>query len=247
MLEGPSAILKIESELLFDEPGKLQRLITKTISILRLFKVGSIYYTGYQMNSESILGLMGGTLHTIREPLNLEISTILHEEEEKLRDFFRIMETHIPKSFFDSSQPKIEYTSIAYDHYCDALLEKGVIERKIADVVMSLEALFLNEDLELGYRLKLRVAKFFGLMEYDPYKIKDTIKDAYRIRSIFAHGNILSYKEKRKYESKYGDLKNLLLQILEDHYGRSLVSHKLCIYRNLWQIQPNGILFGLIF
>ncbi len=218
----PSAIMKLECELVYDEPGKLQKAIEKAIAILRLFKVGSICYIAYDLNSESISGFISGRLSGNRGFLNIETATILGEEVELLKDFFRVMDANLPPSFFEIGQPRIDYTAIAYDHYCDALLEKGVMERKIANVVMGLEALFLNENLELGYRLKMRIAKFFALLGYDPYKIKEIIKDAYYIRSVFAHGGTLSYKDKKKYESKYGSLKDFLIKIL-DHLRIALV------------------------
>jgi hypothetical protein len=44
--------------------------------------------------------------------------------------------------------------------------------------------------------------------------VKKNIADAYRIRNLFAHGSQLSYKEKRKLELRYKDVKNLLLTVL---------------------------------
>lgn len=63
--------------------------------------------------------------------------------------------------------------------------------------------------------MSIRIAKIFGLLEYDSYKVKEAIKDAYKIRSLFVHGGHLSYKEKRKLESEYGDIRTILLLILD--------------------------------
>jgi hypothetical protein len=82
---------------------------------------------------------------------------------------------------------------------------------------MGLEALFLKsgEVQELVYRLSLRMSKILSLMGYDPHEVKKIISDAYKVRNIFAHGGHLNYKEKRKIESGYKDVKNFLRTLLE--------------------------------
>ena len=87
---------------------------------------------------------------------------------------------------------------------------------------MGLEALFSKENQELLYRLKMRISKFLSLLGYNPYKIKGKIKDAYAIRSLFAHGGILSYKDRRKYELKGVQLDQFLKEI-SDYLRISIV------------------------
>ncbi len=83
---------------------------------------------------------------------------------------------------------------------------------------MGLEALYFRpsgELQELQYRLAIRIAKTLGNFSLDPIKVKNTIKDAYTIRSIFSHGGHLDYKQKKKYNEKYaGDINNLLKTVL---------------------------------
>jgi hypothetical protein len=97
------------------------------------------------------------------------------------------------------------------------LLQNGVIERRIANAIMGMESLYLkrSETQELAYRLGVRVGKLLRMLGFDHHEVKRNLSDAYRIRSLFAHGSQLSYKEKRKLELKYKDLKNLLVTVLD--------------------------------
>ena len=76
----------------------------------------------------------------------LEKYLVIHKDARTLKQFFQIMYNFIPQSFFEiSSLTKVDYSTIAYNRYCDALLQNGVLERRIATVVMGLEALFLKK------------------------------------------------------------------------------------------------------
>jgi hypothetical protein len=81
---------------------------------------------------------------------------------------------------------------------------------------MGLESLFLKggENQELIYRLSIRIAKLFSLLGYDSYRVKEVVRDAYKVRSLFVHGGHLSYKEKRKLNDKFGDINSFLLLLL---------------------------------
>jgi hypothetical protein len=114
---------------------------------------------------------------------------------------------------------KNDHISIAFDRYKDALIQGGIEERKIAYAMMGLEALFFKssgELQELDYRLRMRMAKVLGNIEYDPIQVKNAVKEAYNIRSIFSHGGLLSYKQKNRYNEKYqGGVTHLTKTILD--------------------------------
>lgn len=215
-LSRPSGILKIE--FLGRRANEIQKRVELAIAILRLFKVGSIKWLSYRMYTESITDVMAsGTLTSGQTGAALETCLVTQEDVPKLRKFWQTINSFIPKTFFEPTIGKTDHTAIAYNRYSDALLQDGILERRIANAIMGLEALFLKpgETQELAYRLSTRVSKLLGLVAYDPHEIKEILRDAYRVRNLFVHGSQLTYKKKKKLESKYTDVKNILLSVLE--------------------------------
>ena len=217
----PSAIMTID--FLGRGGTEIQERVEEAITILRLFKVGSVKWTRYHMRSESIIGIAGGTLTSGRTTGALETYLVAQEDVSKLKKFWQTMSNVIPENFIEFGATKTDYLAIAYKRYGDALLENGVLERRIANAVMGLEALFLKpgELQELPYRLGVRIARLLGSLGYDPHEIRKIIGDAYGVRNLFAHGGQLSYERKKKLESKYKDVRNLLLSALD--YLRILI------------------------
>lgn len=215
-LSTPSAILNIE--FLGRGANEIQRRVEQLIAILRLFKVGSVKWMRYRMYSDSITDLMAhGTLTSGRTKAALEKYLVTEEDVPKLRKFWQAISNVIPSSFFESGITKTDYLTVAYNRYSDSLFQNGILERRIANAVMGLEALFLKsgEVHELVYRLSFRASKLLSLLGYGPYEVKKIVTDAYKVRNIFAHGGHLSYKEKKKIESKYGDVMNFLRPLLD--------------------------------
>lgn len=84
--------------------------------------------------------------------------------------------------------------------------------------MMGFESIFLrdnDEQQELSYRLRLRTARFFGILGFDPFKIKKMINEAYSIRSRFVHGGILDYERTEELNEKYGSLKEFLTKLVD--------------------------------
>lgn len=212
----PSAILDIE--FLSRDGREIQTKVMQAIAILRLFKVGSVKYISYSMRSESITDMTaGGTITAGQSEMALEKSLITQQDIPRLKSFWQSVSKALPQSFYEFGETRIDHLLVAYRRYCDALLQNGVLERRIANAVMGLESLFLKgtEAQELTYRLGIRTAKIFSILGYDPYKLKGVVKDGYKIRSLFVHGSHLSYKEKRKITTKYGDPRGFLLLLLD--------------------------------
>jgi hypothetical protein len=213
LLPKPSAVLNIE--FLGREANEIQRKIWQSITILRLFKVGSINCIRYRMYSDSLTNIISGTVGLGGKETTLETYLITKEDVPRLREFWHTLSNALPTSFFDPTIAETDYLTIAYNRYCDSLFQSGILERRIANAVMGLEALFLSgETQELAYRLCLRISKLLSLLEYDPHEIKKVVHDAYKIRSIFVHGGLLDSR-KKKIVSEYRDIKNLLQLLLE--------------------------------
>jgi len=215
-LKAPSAILKIEFS--GKQSNEIQLKVEQAITILRLFKVGSVKYISYYMYSESITDFMAsGTLTAGETEVALEKSKITQKNTQHLKIFWQTMAETLPYNFYGHGGTKLDHTTISYKRYCDALLQNGVIEGRIANAVMGLEGLFLkgSENQELIYRLSIRIAKIFHLLGYDSYKVKMIVRDAYNVRSIFVHGDHLSDKDQRKLINKYGNIRSFLLSLLD--------------------------------
>lgn len=205
----------------------IQEEVERAITILRLFKPGSVKWNTYRMYSESFSQFFGGTVSRPEGSQPALDNYILQDEEiKKLKFFWEQLSSILPQIFYRFDVGKVDHISIAYNRYTDSLLQNGITERRIANAIMGLEALYFKptgELQELQYRLGIRVAKMLGKLNFTPIKIRCAIRDAYTIRSIFSHGGHLSYKEKRKYEGKYdGDIKNLL-NLIQDYLRVSII------------------------
>ncbi len=211
----PSAILTIE--FFGRHCGEIQLNVRRAVAILRLFKVGSVIDISYQMNSESITDIMATARITNSGMRHaLEKSVIKDEDVEKLIAFWQTIDGILPGNFCSFEMTPLDHKVIAYIRYCDALLQNGAIERRFANAVMALEALFLDrEPGELSYRLRMNVAKTVSLLGYDGDKARNAVKDAYGIRSTFVHGGHLSESSKQKLIKEHGDIQQFLLLILD--------------------------------
>ena len=118
----PSAILNIE--FLGRGVNEMFRKLQQTISILRLFKVGSVKLLRYSMHSDSITSFGFGfsvdsSIFGGPEPV-LEKYLITEDDVPKLKKFWQVIENAIPMNFFELGITKIDYLTIAYNRYNDA-------------------------------------------------------------------------------------------------------------------------------
>lgn len=215
LLEVPSAILNIE---FLGRPDEVQRKLLLAIEILRLFKVGSIKFKGYYQYSWDSDPVFPAFYPNLESERVLEKYLITEEDAQKLKKFWHIIIELLPLTIYKNGEKQPNYITMAYERYCDALLQDGVYERRIANAVMGLESLFLKksgETQELSYRLVIRIAKLFSLLGLDSYKVREVLKIGYGIRSSFVHGGYPSPKEKTKLNEKYGDIRNFLSLLLD--------------------------------
>jgi|GEM_PF-890328 len=221
-LRRPIAILKIEFP--GREVGEIRKKIRQSIAILRLFKVGSVDYISYHKHFEFTTGFPTFKTVNIGRISVLEKSKIKEEDVEKLKKFWQEMAKTLPVSFYEVGETKLDYVTIAYKRYCDALLQNGILERRIANAVMGLESLFLKggEKHELSYRLRMRIAKIFALLGYDSNKVCKIVKTAYNVRSLFVHGSHLSSRKEREFNNNFGDIGDFL-RFLIDYLRISII------------------------
>jgi hypothetical protein len=214
MLPYPTTILHIEIQA--RHARELQTRVEHAIAMLRLFRVGSVYAPSYRFSSESItdpFGRSGMSSGLATTPLENYI--IRRDELSEVKDFWQSFATIIPPSFYELNAADVDHVTIAYRRYVDALMQNGLIERRIANAVMGLEALLLiGAEQELVYRLSNRLSKLLSMLGYDQYKVRQTIRDTYRVRSLFVHGSQLSYKDNKRLANKYKNVRELLWTVL---------------------------------
>src|ERR1035441_5100154 len=93
----------------------------------------------------------------------LETYVIAPEDEPLLRKFWQSVTPNLPTDLYDSRR-RASHITLAYDRYSDGVLQNGIVERRIANAIMGLEALFLKENQEMSYRLGLRVGKLISIV-----------------------------------------------------------------------------------
>jgi hypothetical protein len=74
-------------------------------------------------------------------------------------------------------------------HYAFVASQADRNEDKLINLVISIEALYLLEPLELSYRLSHRVASLLAASEEERARIFDKVRDLYDKRSRIVHGN----------------------------------------------------------
>jgi hypothetical protein len=192
-----------------------QMKVEQFIVMLRLFKVMSAKYISYRLIGNSIIQPIGGTFTAGAREIVRERGVIGVNEESRLLRFWNVVGPILPRMFYDVTGNASDYRDMAYERYNAALMHPGSPEERLANAIMSLEAILLNEHLELAYKLRFRAAKLLSNLGENASRVPDTLNDAYRARSIFAHGARPSPKDKTRLESHYGSLDALVTKVLD--------------------------------
>ncbi|MEH1903124.1 MAG: hypothetical protein V7L04_17360 [Nostoc sp.] len=220
-----SAIANVESYL--EQGNEIQLEVEKTIAILRLFRVCSVKYISYDLDSESIVWtrkVIGrfGNLNYLNFA-NVNTLEFTESNKENFIIFFQKLANIIPKNFYNLGieNKEMVHLGIAYRHYCEALLSNTSLEEKITKAVIGLESLILAENQEIAFRFCIRGAKILSLLNYSAIEVKKKLKVAYSIRSTFAHGDDIELeKEVKKLDNDYNS-KDFLIEVLD--YLRVLI------------------------
>jgi len=200
---NPTAFLEISKKT--SKPMEIQTEIQKAITLLQFFRIGSVKYISYQMNSSSrtLFGNMTVGSGDTSYPVYTYI--ISQKDSEKLQYFWTALSEYLSQNIYQPGGQEKDHVSIAFDRYKDALIQTEIDERRITNIMMGLEALYFgeNERQEMDYRLQLRMGKVLGMLSFDPILVKNAVKEAYNIRSIFSHGGLLDVKDKNRCLKKF--------------------------------------------
>lgn len=208
-----SACFDIEIPLSIDPWVTLQSEVEKNTSILRLFCTASIYRPIYTLNTNSILNFIpGGPMRSLHVHHSFVSHIILEADTNNLIEFYNSIK--LPSVLYDSGRKASTPIKVAFERYKESLLDNETMERRIATVVMGIEAIMSEGGSELIYKISTRGSKLFGIIYGNPSRYKELLRDAYEIRSSFAHGDILTKKQINRLQRKYGeDLKNIFLEV----------------------------------
>lgn len=216
----PYPDLIAEVRLLGTDQEMHNEAIPKLITLLRLFVVAAVKHRGYRVfyapMGDSLWHRGDTTMSPVRVPIEPKIVP-------RLQKFWDLVGRALPKNLYEQPVKTVDHVLIAYERYCAGLLRQDIFEERVANAVMGLEALYLEEKLEVAYRCKLRVARAMSYLNENPKEVFDVLGDAYDARNAFAHGDRLSTKKQKKLDDKYKDPEKLYRTVM-NYLRKALVS-----------------------
>lgn len=158
---------------------------------LRLFRLGAVCAPRIDFSSKSFSNL--GNFQ-IGAPLSgasaRDEYTLTQSDASDLAHFLKDIAPTLPTTHTDLN-PQSDFLSTAFDWYSDALLSVRPMEGRIASAVACLEALFLDDNAEITYKLGQRVATLLGRCGWPSLQIQEQLTVAYKVRSRYVHGSLL--------------------------------------------------------
>lgn len=207
-----SCILEINLSTQDDSSLVLQQMLDDYVRILILFAVGSIKQIRYKLSSDRIvnntIGGEGSTLYNLPEWKKYYLK---REKEQGLISL--ISKLRMTKKQLSKVTP-VDFISIGFERYNESLLEIVKIERRIANVVMGIEALISDSTTELSFKMQTRVSKLLQFFGFNALQVRKDLKEAYAIRSKFAHGDVIDSKTNNRILSFYGNKDDFALIII---------------------------------
>lgn len=210
----PSGILLVENY----EADKLYSIICQSIVILVIFQVSSVSRISYKIYAqETILRNNDRIAHSNKNNIITSTLVITQEKASKLQKFWKDIINILPEELHNpSSNKKTTHLLVAFQHYCDALLQARNLEEKIAKAVIGLEALLVHENTEISFRFKIRGAKLLGILGKPTNDVQKILKIAYDIRSSYVHGDDSQLEKKiKKLEEEYPNTNDFVVKLLD--------------------------------
>lgn len=171
-------------------PLGLQRYVDRLVTVLRLFRLGSVSVPRYDYNADSLSPFAKGSFGGHQGASRLEY-TLSPDDQPRLLRALQVLIPLVP-STYGSTEARSNFLSTAFDWYKDSVLAGGPIESTVAWAVACLEALFLgdNPQTELSYRLTQRVVALLRCLGWAPLEVRQVLKMAYDVRSKYVHGAV---------------------------------------------------------
>lgn len=191
LMRFPESILDIT--IMEPYPIAVQRKVERLCILLSLFKESSAYYESYTGRAKSFSRFGLGTSRRIVRPSTTPRAIIDASESTDLAKFIQFFEPRIPAAI--PYGRIVDPLEIAMKRYLESVRESKVIEERLTTAVMGLEALFLEQENELRFRLALRTAQILKHLGENAQEVYDTVSKAYGYRSSHVHGSILSEED----------------------------------------------------
>jgi len=178
----------------------------KILHCLGLFRLGSIFSKKTDMYQKSIF--MPGNSRRYRAITYYPLYKygLNKQDIPRLQEFIERIKPLLPIRDIKAGSKEIDPIAIALQRYNEALSRPESVEGRIFYIMICFEALFLRADerWKLSHKLSQRASallKFHGL---NPDEIYNALKQAYNIRSTYAHGSTD--------QGEHGDLANQIFE-----------------------------------
>jgi hypothetical protein len=192
-------------------------LVNKSLTILRIYLPISsniIYheiFSRYSFLPKNFWDLKSQDIVSFSS----RISKINDDLIDNFIKYFLKMYDIIPDYLYNDNNNIINSNLVAFKCYKKALLYDLSFEEIIVNGTMGLEAIYLNDNKELGFKLSIFISKIMSYIDKDPLYIKEIINLCYEIRSYYVHGQDKKKKIDNKMKRKNITYKELINQLLD--------------------------------
>jgi len=189
--EIPDSILEVACSA-YDRPDFRREIVA-----LNLFRVGAVEIIQDDWRSDSILPYKRGSRSEYQPTARFaEPYKLTKAEGPALAAFLEGVPADLPiKPLGHHDRPG----RVGLKNYFRALLTATDIEERLGQAVASLEAsLLADSKTEVQNRLSLRAASLLRFTGMNPTKVYTETRDAYNLRSTYAHGGEFGEKQLRK-------------------------------------------------
>jgi len=198
--------LKIKKDSFYEAQEEIHRIK----NLLRLFDLGNIFYLCYYFETTTLTNGTGGVFSLNNHPNEIPFYFLEKKDIKKLKNF---LDNMLPLTNEKLSLHSTKnYLDIALKRYKDALTDNSPSIRRLTLFIMGLEALYLQSNSELKFRLSIKAALLLSNFSENPNDVFTNIKKAYDLRSKYVHGKMCKNQE----------LNNLLL-IIGNYLRKSII------------------------
>lgn len=189
-LLSPHSILEVS---IIGYPGEMQDRVEVISIVMALFRETPAIVASYRMRPRSFVHF-GGEYSKNRQFSNDPLVSINEEDVRNFSEFLELMQSRIPKAVL-CNQP-VDPLEMGIQRYLDSLRSQVLPEEKLMYAIMALEALFLENETELRFRLSARLSKLLGYLNEKPETVLVDTSQAYDLRSAHVHGASLTSEER---------------------------------------------------